>query len=94
MAEHRGVFKPAAIVIAIAGVLLIISCVEVFIIKPSYGTLLGVLLIIIYMVVAALEIGSARSMFRVEEGIYQSSLMAIGLGLLLRLFVIITAITF
>jgi len=94
LAEHRGVFKPAAIVIAIAGVLLIISCVEVFIIKPSYGTLLGVLLIIIYMVVAALEIGSARSMFRIEEGIYQSSLMAIGLGLLLRLFVIITAITF
>ena len=94
MAEHQGVFKPAGIIIAFAGLISIISCVEIFIVKPAYGTLLGVVLVIVYIVIAALEFGNGRSMFRIEQGIYQGAMSIIGLALLLRLFLLATAILY
>jgi tetratricopeptide (TPR) repeat protein len=92
LAEHRNVFKPAAIIIALAGLVSIVSCVEIYIVKPSYGTLFGVVFVIVYIVVAALEIGMARPMFRIEEGIYRSAMSTIGMALLLRLLLLVTAI--
>jgi tetratricopeptide (TPR) repeat protein len=58
---------------------------------PAYGTLLGVVIVIAYLVIAAMEIGLARPMFNVEEGIYKSAMSTIGIALLLRIFLIFTA---
>jgi tetratricopeptide (TPR) repeat protein len=93
--KNRGkftIFKPIAVLLLIAGFFTIVSSVEVFILKSNaaYGTLVGVVLILIYFIVGGLLIGQFRAIYRTEVGSYRGIFNALLFTILAQAFLLYT----
>jgi tetratricopeptide (TPR) repeat protein len=92
LVSKRSIFKPIAILVVIAGLFTFASSIDVFILKSSaaYGTLAGVVLILLYFILAGLEIGLYRSIYRTEVGSWRGIFNIILIAVLARAFLVWT----
>jgi len=93
--KERGkftIFKPIAILVLIAGFFTFVSSIEIFILKSNaaYGTLVGVVLILLYFIIAGLEIGQFRPIFRMEVGSYKGIFNMLLIAVIARAFLVYT----
>ena len=88
----RSIFRPIAILIVIAGVFTFLSAIDVFILKSgaAYGTLAGVILVLLYFILGAMEIGQFRSIYRTEVGSWRGVFNIILVAVLARAFMVWT----
>ena len=88
MSSARAVFKPAAVIMVIGGVLLIVASIYIFLAKASYayGALQGLLMVLLMVIIGGFEASSARSVYNTEQGSWRNALMLTGLSALLVLF--------
>jgi predicted RNA-binding Zn-ribbon protein involved in translation (DUF1610 family) len=93
--KNRGkmtIFKPIAILLVIAGFFTFAASVDVFILKSTaaYGTLTGVILILLYFILGGLEIGLFRSVYRTEVGSWRGIFNILIMAVLARAFLVWT----
>jgi tetratricopeptide (TPR) repeat protein len=86
--RNISVLKPAALVLVIGGIFTIIIGFYVFVGRSAavYGTLVGVLIMLLYLIIGGLEVSTARPMWRSEQGGYRGIMVAVGFSMLLRLY--------
>jgi len=90
LVDKKKLFKPVGILLIVAGLVTIIASIEVFLLKSNqaFGTLPGVLLILLLSIVGGFEMNTARAIYRTEMGSWRGSLNLMILGLLSRAFLI------
>ncbi len=69
MASARVVFKPAAVVMAVGGVVLMIASIYIFLTKANYayGALTGLVIVLLMVIVGGFEASSAKAVFNTEK---------------------------
>ncbi len=94
MANGRLILKVFALGLLLGGIMTAISSFIVFMIESNYayGTLTGIVLLLVSFVLAGLELSSVMPLFRVEQGSGNQSKNWIILSMLMRALIIFTAI--
>ncbi|MCU0860840.1 MAG: zinc ribbon domain-containing protein [Methanomassiliicoccales archaeon] len=93
MSSARALFKPAAVIMLIGGIVLIISSIYIFLAKANYayGALQGLLFVLFMVIIGGFEAASAKPVFKTEQGAWRNAVLLTLLSALLKAFTALTA---
>ncbi|MEM0449779.1 MAG: zinc ribbon domain-containing protein [Methanomassiliicoccales archaeon] len=93
LSSARHLFKPAALVMLIGGLVLIFSSIYIFLLRANYayGALQGLLFVLFMVIAGGFEAAMVKPIYRIEQGAWRNAVILTLLSALLKTFTALTA---